>query len=54
MPWKPGYPVKLPNNYFMAKEQKLKQEKQLFREGKLKDYNREIMNLVDRGVVRRN
>ena len=36
----------------MAKEQMIRREKQLIRDGKLGDYNKEIRNFVDRGVVR--
>ena len=52
MPWKPGFPLKLPNNYFVAREQMFRREKQLLKDGKLDDYNNEITNLLDRGVVR--
>ena len=52
MPWKAGFPQKLPNNYHMAKEQMLRREKQLCKHGKLESYNQEIKKLVDRGVVR--
>ena len=52
MPWKPGFPRKLPNNYYMAKEQIIRRERQLLRDGKLEEYNQEIKNLIDRGVVR--
>ena len=52
MPWKPGFPRKLPNNYFIAKEQMIRREKQLLKDGKLVDYNQEIKSLLVRGVVR--
>ena len=26
MPWKPGYPIRLPNNYVMAKDQMIRRE----------------------------
>ena len=52
MPWKPDFPEKLPNNFSIAKEQMLRREKQLIRDSKLENYNKEIKNLVDRGVVR--
>ena len=52
MPWKPGFPRKLPNNYFMAKEQMIRREKQLLKDGKLEDYNQEIKSLLVQGVVR--
>jgi hypothetical protein len=52
MPWKPGFPEALPNNYDRASTQMEKREKRLVRDGKLDEYNREIDNLVQRGVVR--
>jgi hypothetical protein len=52
MPWKPGFPEALPNNYDRAFTQMEKREKRLVRDGKLDEYNREIDNLVERGVVR--
>ena len=52
MPWKPGFPDKLSNNYFRAEEQMRKRESELAKNGKLDEYNQEITNLVERGVVR--
>ena len=52
MPWKPGFPDKLPNNYFRAEEQLRKKESELAKNGKLDEYNQEITNLAERGVVR--
>ena len=52
MPWKPRIPEALPNNYDRAFAQMEKREKRLVRDGKLDEYNQEIDNLVDCGVVR--
>jgi hypothetical protein len=52
MPWKPGIPEALPNNYNRAFAQMEKREKRLVRDGKLDEYNQEIDNLVDGRVVR--
>jgi hypothetical protein len=52
MPWKPGIPEALPNNYDRAFAQMEKREKRLVRDGKLDEYNQEIDNFVDCGVVR--
>jgi hypothetical protein len=52
MPWKPGIPEALPNNYDRAFTQMEKREKRLVTDGKLDEYNQEIDNLVDCGVVR--
>ncbi|XP_077971771.1 uncharacterized protein LOC120339891 [Styela clava] len=53
MPWKPGFPEKLHNNYEKAYEQMKKREQELYRKGKTEEYNMEIKNLLQRGVVRR-
>ena len=53
MPWKTGYPTKLPNNYLRAKDQLLKRERQLKRNGKLDEYNKEVEKLIERGVVKK-
>ena len=52
MPWKPGYPDALPNNYERAFAQMEKREKQLLKSGKPAEYNQEIESLIERGVVR--
>ena len=52
MPWKPGYPEKLPNNFRSAIVHVMKREKQLIKNGKLEIYNNEIADLVNRKVVR--
>ena len=52
MPWKPGFPEKLPNNYNVAMGQMIGREKQLIKNGKLEQYNREIADLVNRGVAK--
>jgi hypothetical protein len=51
MPWKPGIPEAPPNNYDRAFAQIENREKRLVRDGKLDEYNQEIDNLVDCGVV---
>ncbi|XP_077970520.1 uncharacterized protein LOC144425097 [Styela clava] len=53
MPWKPGFPEKLHNNFEKAYEQMKKREQELYRKGKTEEYNMEIKNLLQRGVVRR-
>ena len=52
IPWKPGYPDALPNNYEPVFAQMEKREKQLLENGKLAEYNQEIESLLERGVVR--
>ncbi len=52
MPWKPGFLESLSINYDRAFAQMVKQEKQIVRDGKLNEYNQEIDDLVERGVVR--
>ena len=52
MPRKPGFPDKLPNDYFRAEEQMRKRESELAKNGKLDEYNQEITNLVEPGAVR--
>ena len=52
MPWKPGFPDKLPKNCFRAEEQMKKGESELAKNGKLDEYNQEITNLVERGAVK--
>ena len=52
MPWKPGYPEKLPNNFIKARDQMFRRERQLLRDNKLEEYNEEVKNLVERGVVK--
>ena len=47
MSWKPGFPDKLPNNYFRAQEQMRKGESEVSKNGKLDEYNQEITNLVE-------
>ena len=52
MPWKPGFPEKLPNVPNVAMGQMIRREKQLIKNGKLEQYDREIADLVNRGVVK--
>ena len=52
MPWKPGFPEKLPNNYHKAKDQLLRRQKKLVEDGKFEEYDAEIDNLLQRGVVK--
>ena len=52
MPWKPGYPGCLPNNYHSAVGRMVRRENQLIKSGKMDHYNREISKLVERGVVK--
>ena len=53
MPWKSGFPDKLPNNYVRARDQLFKREDQLLRNGKLEEYNSEVEKSVERGVVKK-
>ena len=52
MPWKPGYPGNLPNNYKAAASQMMRRERKLIQNGKIDAYNNEIQDLVNRKVVR--
>ena len=50
MPWKSGYPEKLPNNFIKAYNKLLKLEEQLSPED-LDSYNSEFQDLFNRGCV---
>ena len=50
MPWKPEHP-NLPNNWCLAFERMVSEEKQLIKKGKLEAFNLEVKALVDRKVV---
>ena len=52
MPWKPGFPDKLPNNYYRVEEQMRKRENELAKNGKLYEYYKDVTNSVERWVVR--
>ena len=52
MPWKPEFLDKLPSRYFRTQEQTRKRESELAKNGKRDEYNQEITNFVERGVVR--
>ena len=52
MPWKPGYPERLTNNYQKVRDQLFRREKQLSEDRKLEQYNKEVHKLVERGVVK--
>ena len=53
MPWKPGFPEKLPNNYLRARDQLIRRKRQLARDEKIDEYNNEVAKLVETGVVRK-
>ena len=52
VPWKPGFPEKLPNNFEVAKTDMMKREKKDIRDGTLAAHNTQVAELLERKVVR--
>ena len=52
IPWKPGFPENLPNNYERAYDTMIKMENRLENENKIDIHNEQVQELLDNGYVR--